>query len=219
MKNMVFVGIDGVLGDCVQGVFLGIPYDFRMAQAAIQLETGVVSSKQNAQTDRLTKIVLDKMYLSPDFYRILPVKNDAGQLWRGLKERFENIRVISSINCSEEYKENFVRIAHQKTQWFLKHIDPTFNPDHIIMTSMDKTAHLSASAHNILIDANVSVVNAWNRHLMRNANVFPHSGAGILHHGAEQTLAELERRGFKKVIQHQPNFTFSPLQDNQKKRV
>ncbi len=213
MKQILFLNMDGVLTDWTEGVFHFVPFTVQVEQAALSLEKGQAPKNESDETAKLKQTISKAVDLEPLFHALLPVKKGARSLWSGLKNRFDEVRVIARINGLDTVNSNVrARIIRNKKMWFLKEIDPDFNPDHIVVNALPKTAYLSNPAHNVLIDAHAGDVNAWNRHLIRNANIFPNGGVGLLYAKAGQMLSELDARGFvkcsKRIQKNTPNFSF-----------
>lgn len=209
MQDILFLVMDGVLADFTKQASLKTNLPNTVAKIDASFRKGICAEPLSPLEKNLKKVIRTQLLYEDDFWRSMPVKEGAKELFADLKKRFADIRILSHLSVPTDAVERLSQIRRLKAQWFLKNIDASFDQSKILVTERGLESFMSAQKHNVLIDSKVSNVNTWMRHYMRNANVFVKGSSGFVFVNNRQILDELDQKGFKtRVAPAYPNFTF-----------
>lgn len=217
MNNVLFLSMDGVLSDFVKQASNRTQLPYVVSKIDARYKNGRSAQPLSLIEQNLKRVLKNYCLYDDDFWRSMPIKEGACDLFWNLKKRFSDIRILSRLSVPEEAKGRLSKIRQLKKEWFLNNIDASFDPNKILVTDRPKEFYMFAQGHSVLIDPKVSNVNAWMRFYMRNANMFSKGASGFVFVNKEQILDDLTRKGFneKAIASQQPTFTFICLKQNE----
>lgn len=151
-ESVCFVNLDNVLGD----------FDLQVRIMTGHNIKGLENKLYWSNDERTAMFMTDHLKdFSEQFWRNMPLKQDAHKLLDDCLKRYDSIKLISRYEPPIGIPHRFLYVREAKIRWAIQHFHDYVDVDNVIVTKHNKSNHMELDKINVLIDSSYDEIRKW----------------------------------------------------------